>query len=73
MWSIPHRVTTQHLNLYTLETLEGLPLTGMYNARRLRAFTPHEGTKLALGELTRIEEVREDEEEGEADVGVVEV
>jgi len=73
MWSIPHRVTTQHLNSYTLETLEGLPLTGMYNARRLQAFTPHEGTKLALGELTRIEEVREDEEEGEADVGVVEV
>jgi hypothetical protein len=73
MWSVPHRVTTRHLNSYTLETLEGLPLTGMYNARRLRAFKPREGTKLALGELTRIEEVREEEEEGEADVSVVEV
>jgi hypothetical protein len=44
----------------------------MYNARCLRAFKPREGTKLALGELTHIEEVRE-EEEGEADVSVVEV
>ena len=45
----------------------------MYNTHCLRAFTPHKGTKLALGELTHIEEVREDEEGGEADVGVVEV
>jgi hypothetical protein len=73
MWSIPHRVKTRYLNSYALETLEGLPLTDMYNARRLRAFTPHEGTKLALGELTRIEEVGEDEEEDEVDAGVVEV
>jgi hypothetical protein len=45
----------------------------MYNTRRLRAFKPREGTKFALGELTRIEEVREEEKEGEADVSVVEV
>jgi hypothetical protein len=45
----------------------------MYNTRRLRAFKPREGTKLALGELTRIEEVGEDEEEDEVGVGVVEV
>jgi hypothetical protein len=43
----------------------------MYNARRLRAFKPREGTKLALGELTRIEEVEEDEGDV-VDVGVVE-
>jgi len=73
MWSIPRRVKTRHLNSYTLETLSGLPLTGMYNARRLRAFMPREGTKLALGELTRIEEVGEDEEGDVVDVDVVEV
>jgi hypothetical protein len=33
MWSIPHRIKTQQLNLYTLETLVGLPLAGVYNAR----------------------------------------
>jgi hypothetical protein len=35
-------------------------------------FKPCEGTKLALGELTRIEEAGEDREEDEVDVGVVE-
>jgi hypothetical protein len=34
---------------------------------------PREGTKLALGELTRIEEVGEDEEGDVLDVDVVEV
>jgi len=65
MWSVPHRIKTRRLNSYTLETLSGLPLTGMYNARRLRTFTPRKGMKLALGELTRIEEV-EEVEEGDA-------
>ena len=55
-----------------LETLSGLPLTGMYNTHRLRAFKPREGTKLALGELTHIEEIGEDEEGDEVDVGVIE-
>ena len=73
MWSVPHHVKTRHLHLYTLETLSGLPLTGMYNTHHLRAFKPREGMKLALGELTCIEEVGEDEEEDEVDVGVVEV
>jgi hypothetical protein len=72
MWSIPHRVKIRHVNLYTLETLNGLLLTGMYHARRLQTFKPHEGTKLALGKLTHIEEVGEDGEEDEVDVGVVE-
>jgi len=45
----------------------------MYNTHHLRAFKPREGMKLALGELTCIEEVGEDEEEDEVDVGVVEV
>lgn len=56
MWSIPHRVKTRQLNSYTLETLAGLPLAGVYNSRRLRAFEPHEGTKLAAEEIARFEQ-----------------
>jgi hypothetical protein len=60
MWSIPHRVVTRQLNSYTLETLDGLPLTGVYNSRRLRAFEPREGTKLAREELIRAETREQD-------------
>ena len=35
MWSIPHHVKTKQLNSYTLETLTGLPLAGIYNSRHL--------------------------------------
>ena len=61
MWSIPHRIATRQVNSYTLETLAGLPLAGVYNSRRLRQFLPREGTKLALDELARMEEVEENE------------
>jgi hypothetical protein len=66
MWSVPHRVITRQLNSYTLETLGGLPLEGIYNSRRLRAFEPREGTKLAMEELSRMErnEKKEMEREG---------
>jgi hypothetical protein len=66
MWSIPHRVATRQLNSYTLETLGGLPLSGVYNARRLRAFEPREGTKLAMEELACLEE---EDGEKELDLG----
>jgi transposase InsO family protein len=62
MWSIPHRVATRKLNSYTLETLGGLPLAGVYNARRLRLFEPREGTQLAMNELARMETVEGEEE-----------
>ena len=55
MWSIPHHVATWKLNSYTLETLSGLPLTGVYNSRRLRMFELREGTKLAKEELAHME------------------
>jgi hypothetical protein len=55
MWSIPHRVVERRRNSYTLETLSGLPLTGLYNSRQLRAFEPREGTKLAMDEIARLE------------------
>jgi len=74
MWSIPHRIKTRQLNLYTLETLNGLPLAGVYNARQLRAIIPHEGTKLATEELAHFKTSEELEElHDEENVGSVEV
>ena len=46
-WSVPHRVTSKHANSYTLETLAGSPVPGLFSARRLRRFIPREGTRLA--------------------------
>ena len=76
MWSIPHQIVARQLNSYTLETLGGLPLSGLYNSRHLRIFKPHEGTKLAMEELACMEndegEENMDEEDGIADVGLME-
>jgi hypothetical protein len=47
MWSEPRRVLERLLNSYKLETLDGQPLDGEFHARRLRKFTPREGTELA--------------------------
>jgi hypothetical protein len=46
-WSPPQRVVTRNLNSYTLEKLDGTPISGLFSARRLREFIPREGTKLA--------------------------
>ena len=40
-------MTERLLNSYNLESLDGEPLRGDYNARRLREFIPREGTELA--------------------------
>ena len=37
----------RNLNSYTLEKLDGTPITGLFSARRLREFIPKEGMKLA--------------------------
>jgi hypothetical protein len=47
MWTEPHRVSEKILNSYKLETLDGQPIDGEFHARRLRKFTPREGTELA--------------------------
>jgi hypothetical protein len=73
MWSIPHRIKTKQLNSYTLETLTGLPLTGVYNSRRLWAFTPCVGTKLAMAELVHMETAEEEEEAEDVDLVKVKV
>jgi hypothetical protein len=71
MWSIPHHIKTQQLNSYTLEALSGLPLTGVYNSRRLQAFELCEGTKLAMKELVCMEACEGDEYSDEGvDVGL---
>ena len=53
MWSVPRCISTQKVNSYTLETLTGAPLNGIYHACRLHAFQPWEGTKLALLEAAQ--------------------
>jgi hypothetical protein len=74
MWLVPYRVTAQQLNSYTLETLDGLPLTGVYNSRWLRAFVPRKGTKLATEELVHFETFEGSEELYEdEDLGLVEM
>lgn len=40
MWSTPRRIVTRQHNSYTLETLDGNPIEGMFNARHLCVFTP---------------------------------
>jgi len=51
MWSIPCRIVTWKLKSYTLETLDGIPLSGVYGTRWLHAFHPCEGTKEELAQL----------------------
>jgi len=46
-WSLPQRVASRNLNSYNLETIKGDPVPGLFSARRLRRFTPKEGTKLS--------------------------
>jgi hypothetical protein len=54
-WSPPRRVVSRIRNSYVLETLDSTPLSGTFNARRLRIFEPREGTKLATAEALRPE------------------
>jgi hypothetical protein len=63
MWLGPHRVKEQILNSYRLETLEGAPLEGKFNARRLRVFEPREGTELAAQQEAFMEKLRQEEQE----------
>jgi len=70
-WSVPYRIKERLHNLYRLETLEGEPMAGEFHARRLWAFIPRNGTKLA--EEQREREIRggrreEDDEQGKEDI-----
>jgi len=47
-WSQPRRISKRLRNSYELKNLDGSPISGTFSARRLRAFIPREGTKLAV-------------------------
>ena len=50
-WGTPHRVVDQRRNSYRLETVQGLPVGGMFSVQRLRRFIPRPGTELATQQL----------------------
>jgi hypothetical protein len=56
-------VSKRILNSYKLETLEGTPLEGEFNARRLRPFEPRAGTELAVRQEAFMEKLREEGQE----------
>jgi hypothetical protein len=62
-WSGPYRIHERILNSYKLENLDGTLRPGEYSARRLRTFTPREGTELA-----RVQEELEERIAGEGGV-----
>ncbi|KAF7330052.1 Retrotransposon-like family member [Mycena kentingensis (nom. inval.)] len=60
-WGDPHRVRRRLLNSYELETLDGVALTGLYNARRLRRFEARKGTRLEDEQNEVTKRIREQE------------
>jgi hypothetical protein len=66
---INDRIITWKYNSYTLETLEGKPIDGLYNTQHLHKFEPCEETKLTLDKLTK---ENNDGEGEDLDVGVEE-
>ena len=65
-WSPPQRVVERSLNSYKLEQLDGTPIAGNFSARRLRGFTPRDGTKLA-NEQAKLEQRMADENPSASD------
>jgi hypothetical protein len=45
---VPHLITGKYLNSFTLLNLQGNPLKGLFNIRRLRPYTPLRRTTLDL-------------------------
>ena len=70
-WTGPYRIRERLLNSYKLEELDGTPMAGEYNARRLRIFFPREGTELAK-EQEELER-RFAREEGEEETSVEDI
>jgi len=81
-WGAPHRVVDCIRNSYRLQTIQGLPVSGVVSARRLRRFIPRPGTELEheqieieMGRVGIPDEVMEgldyEEEEGDRDEGEV--
>jgi hypothetical protein len=70
MWSVPRRIASRERSSYRLESLEGVPLVGLFNAQRLRAFVPRDGTRLYLDEIARTNGVGGVEHSGAMPLGV---
>jgi hypothetical protein len=71
-WSAPRRVASRFGNSYTLTTLEGFPINGLFHARRLHRFIPQNGTALAaLQEALQDKEV--DKEEISQEMQLIEI
>jgi hypothetical protein len=45
-WSAPRCIISRVGNSYTINTLEGFPINGLFHARRLCQFIPRDGTAL---------------------------
>jgi transposase InsO family protein len=60
-WSAPRRITSRVGNSYTISTLEGFPISGLFHARRLRRFIPRDGTALASLQETLMETIAEED------------
>ncbi|THH08020.1 hypothetical protein EW146_g9124 [Bondarzewia mesenterica] len=54
-WSAPHRIRNCLLNSYILEDLNGNLLPGKFSSRRLRRFSPRDGTTLARNQASLLE------------------
>ena len=50
-WGAPHQVINQQHNLYQLEMVQGLPVSGMFSTWWLWRFVPRPGTELAVQQL----------------------
>ncbi|VDC04527.1 unnamed protein product, partial [Peniophora sp. CBMAI 1063] len=61
-WSAARRVVSRHVNSYRLATASGVPLEGLFSARRLRRFVPRQGTRLAAQQKKFAEQVEREEE-----------
>ncbi|KAG6913655.1 hypothetical protein DXG01_005286, partial [Tephrocybe rancida] len=58
----PHRISKRNVNSYTLVTRARAAISGEFSARRLRRFTPREGTDLAR-EQAEVEKLEDEAEE----------
>ena len=47
-WSIPRIITGKYLNSFTLSTLNGIPLSGLFHIHRLQPYIPLRGSTLDL-------------------------
>ena len=60
-------MVTRNLNSYTLEKLDGTPISGLFSARQLREFIPREGTKLAQEQSELIQHATHPNSQGDGE------